>query len=231
MIICYSGKSAPSANLIADEDDDITAVRHGRGDVNYGRASARTSLNPDISNSTNKRVMRELFREHNVPMPQLYNQADAITAVLSGLTIVGRPDQHTKGRGFWKINTLNQFDRALGGTRHKKAATHFMEYVEAPHEYRVHVFRGKSIRISEKKFFIDEDGHNNYTTMKPTGNIKHVRKAAKKAVKALGLDFGAVDVLATDEQAWVLEVNAAPGLGGTMPALYANVFKKWNSNG
>jgi D-alanine-D-alanine ligase-like ATP-grasp enzyme len=99
-----------------------------------------------------------------------------------------------------------------------------MEFVEAAREYRVHVFKGKSIRISEKDF--TEDGE--YVTRKPQHEIRHVRNAAKEAVAALGLDFGAVDILATDDQCWVLEVNAAPGVGGTMPQLYADTFHRWN---
>lgn len=229
MILCYSGRSAPSAELIADEDDDIFTARSSEGDVNWGRARANTSLNPDISNCTNKRVMRELFASHEVPMPKLYTKQEVyeILAPLHegehGNRFVGRPDQHSKGRGFWDIRTLGGLRRASDGTRKKKAATHFMEYISsAPHEYRVHIFKGKSIRISEKDFY--EEG---YVTIKPTGNIKHVRKAAKKAVEALGLDFGAVDILATDDECWVLEVNTAPGLGGTMPALYAKTFLNW----
>lgn len=228
MRLCYSGKSAPSAQAIADCDDDIFTVRSGQGDVNWGRARANTSLNPDTSNCTNKRVMRELFAANDVPMPKLVRGFDYRDPE-SGYTfpIVGRPDHHTKGRGFWLCRNERDLHRALLGTRKKKAATHFMEFVEADHEYRVHVFKGKSIRISEKEFFVDKDGKKDYTTIKPTGNIRHVRKAAKKAVAALGLDFGAVDILATEDDCWVLEVNAAPGLGGSMPRLYADTFLAW----
>lgn len=239
MIICYSGRSRPSAEAILDALGDMGEVaamhRNSNGDINWGRSWADTALNPDISNSTNKRVMRELFAENEVPMPRLFDANEDILLFENGLStvpgdetgkvswpIVGRPDNHTKGRGFWLCNDHADVTKALRGTRKKKAATHFMEFIDAPHEYRVHIFLGKSIRISEKKF--DENG---YTTIKPTGEITHVRKAAKAAVAALGLDFGAVDILATDDDCWVLEVNAAPGLGGTMPKLYAETFKKW----
>lgn len=227
MTICYSGKSAPSAQAIADVDDDILTVRDGRGDVNWGRAKARSKLNPDISNSTNKRVMRELFAENKVPMPKLLTLEEVRQALSQGKKVVGRPDRHSKSRGFWLIETEEQLTKALKGTRKKNAATHFMEFVEATHEVRVHIFRGKSIRISEKAFFIDDNDKLDYTTIKPTVKKLRIRRAAKKAVKALGLDFGAVDILVTDHAAYVLEVNAAPGLGGTMPKLYAKVFKEW----
>jgi carbamoylphosphate synthase large subunit len=232
MVLCYSGKSAPSAQAIADEDDDIVTVRHGRGDVNWGRSCANARLNPDITNATNKRRMRELFREHDVPMPKLLSSGHSILDLRYGFNgweypIVGRPDTHSKKRGFWLCRNMADVDRAIRGTRRKRAATHFMEYVNADREYRVHIFQGRSIRVSEKDFFIDENGKRDYKTIKPTGEYAHVRAAAKKAVEALGLDFGAVDVLATDDKCWVLEVNAAPGLGGSMPRVYAEAFKRW----
>lgn len=227
MILCYAGRSRPSAQLIAEADPAIVPVRSGRGDVNWGRAVAYTELNPDISSVTNKRRMRQLFKEHDVPMPRLLSLSEAESYITRGGTVIGRPDRHTKGRGLWKISSPHQLRRALRGTRRKRAATHFMEYIAAPREYRVHIFKGKSIRISEKAFFATEDGHRDYTTARPQHNTNHVRRAAKQAVAAVGLDFGAVDILADDDQAWVLEVNAAPGLGGSMPRVYATTFRRW----
>lgn len=225
MVICHSGKSAISANLIADEDDDIFTNRGRDGDINWGRYKANTKLNPDISNVTNKRVMRELFAEHGVPMPKLIPLEDVLLYLQTTATpVIGRSERHSKGRGLWRIDSPERLKLAVRGTRKKKPATHFMEVVDAPREYRVHIFLGKSIRISEKAFNEDKS---EYTTVKPHHNVKHVRKAAKKALKAVGLDFGAVDILADDTQCWVLEVNAAPGLGGTMPALYAKTFKQY----
>lgn len=232
IVICYAGCSGPSAENIADESARIFTNRGAAGTINWGREKAGTILNPDISNSTNKREMRALFAENDVPMPEYYSASHAAGMTLeynaNEFPLVGRPDKHTKGRGFWLCRDEADVRRALRGTRKKKAATHFMEYIaDAPHEYRVHIFRGKSIRISEKEFFTDEDGKKDYTTIKPTGPVKHVRKAAKAAVLALGLDFGAVDILANDKECWVLEVNAAPGLGGSMPALWAKTFLGW----
>lgn len=220
MIICYSGCSAPSARKIA-EQGDFQLNRGSRGHANWGRYRADTELNPDISTSTNKRIMRELFKEHGVPMPKLLDIHDGFNQ----WPIVGRSERHTKGRGFWLCHNIHDVEKALKGTRRKKPATHFMEYIEAPREYRVHIFKGLSIRISEKAF--SGSNKHNYITTKPQHPIAHVRRAAKQAVEALGLDFGAVDILANEMQAWVLEVNAAPGCGGSVPQLYADVFKRW----
>ena len=52
-------------------------------------------------------------------------------------------------------------------------------------------------------------------------------KQAVAAVVALGLDFGAVDVVynVKEQKAYVLEVNSAPGLSGTTLDKYVEVFK------
>lgn len=231
MLIRYARRSSPSAHLIAEESDDIEISRDGDGgDVNWGRSRANTRLNPDITNATNKRVMRQLFAEHDVPMPELFNTQQAVQAVLDGKTVVGRPDRHSKKRGFWLCHNEQDIRRALRGTRRKRAATHFMEFVDAPREYRCHIFKGKSIRISEKEFFTDDNGQRDYVTIRPDRPVRRVREAAKQAVEALGLDFGAVDVLARgddNDKVWVLEVNTAPGLGGSMPRVYAETFLAW----
>jgi len=226
MIITYSGNSAPSAFRLAEQGDHIELNRGSCGDINWGRAWADTRLNSDISNTTNKRVMRQLFAEHNVPMPELWDLAIPDRSLWGEEIgpLVGRPDRHTKGRGLWIIRTWGDAAHSLQGTRRKAAATHFMEYIDASREYRVHVFRGKSVRISEKAYVDPDDKRKGYTTAKPQHEVGHVRQAAKDAVVAVGLDFGAVDVLADDDECWVLEVNAAPGLGGTMPQLYAELF-------
>lgn len=231
MILTYSGRSRRGAEAIAEASDmEISLNRGYNGDVNWGRNLANTKLNPDISNCTNKRVMRELFRLKDVPMPKLYTLHEAHNMALEGKTMVGRPDHHLQGRGFWIVKDNASFMRALKGTRRKRAATHFMDFVEADREYRVHIFKGKSIRISEKIWTGEihpKTRRKFYTTGRPQNRTKHVRQAAKQAVQALGLDFGAVDILATNDECWVLEVNAAPGLGGSMPKLYADTFLRW----
>lgn len=236
MILRYSGKSKVSAALIQDElielGMNVSFMREGKkGDINWGRERANTALNPDISKATNKRVMRELFQENKVPMPKLIDIDEREkTAGNFPIPMVGRPDKHMQGRGFWLINSWEDVLKARKGTKRKAAATHFMEYIEADKEMRVHIFNGKSIRMTEKKYEGETGSHRDYTTIKPTGNKQErraIRRAAKKAVKALGLNFGAVDVLVKQGRPYVLEVNAAPGLGGTMPKLYAETFKKW----
>jgi hypothetical protein len=234
----FSRASAPSAQRIVDASDGrITAVQSSRGvNVNWGRRSVPgAALNPAIEQAVNKHLARTIFASRGVPAPRLFTSDEALAFMCGAeargeaVTLLGRPDYHTRRQGFWKCSTVGDIVLALEGRGRKRPATHFMEWVDVDREFRVHVFNGKSIRVSEKDF-LDED-RKQYLTIKPTvDRRRHIRDAAKEAVAALGLDFGTVDVLADDEQAFVLEVNAAPGLGGSTPRLWAEAFINWKES-
>jgi hypothetical protein len=123
--------------------------------------------------------------------------------------VVGRPDYHREGRHFYVCSDYDQVWKA--SLRQRPVATHFQRLIVPDHEFRVHIVHGQSIKISEKfgggnhaagaSFHYPHDFHHKKT----------LRRTAKAAVAALGLDFGAVDVLWKD-QPYVLEVNSAPGL-------------------
>jgi glutathione synthase/RimK-type ligase-like ATP-grasp enzyme len=231
LTITHSAFSTPSATLLA-EQGDVTLIRSSaqEADINWGRATSSAVLNRDTAAATNKRLMRERFAQAGVPMPRLFT-ADQVANEETAPAIIGRPDRHSKGRGMWLITDGASLTRALAGTRRKRAATHFMEYISeerAPREYRVHIFLGRSIRISRKDWEAED---RTWRAVRPGDmDMRKVRQAAKDAVAALGLDFGAVDILAggtNNEDVWVLEVNTAPGLGGSMPRVYHEAFTTW----
>lgn len=242
--LCYSGKSKVTARKIAAESGGRIRLNRGpTGQVNWGRSEANTELNADTSKATNKYQMRQLFRTNEVPMPTLYSYEEALRRTTAGETLVGRPTTHMKGRGYWVCRSSADVRRAWEGTRRKKAATHFMDFIPNAREFRVHIFNGKSIRISEKDFTKikleslrelrggDYRATFSFVATKPDldkETLKSVRRAAKKAVRAIGLGFGAVDVLlGQDNQPYVLEVNSAPGLGGSLPSLYSQKIMEW----
>ena len=105
------------------------------------------------------------------------------------------------------------------------------------HEFRVHSFRGVSIRAgikSPRSGFRDPhpwirswDG--GWCLRYDGKSIKQRhRDVAHAAIAALGLDFGAVDIgQRKDKTLVVLEVNRAPGItGGTVKA-YADAIQRW----
>lgn len=94
-------------------------------------------------------------------------------------------------------------------------------------EFRIHVMNGVITFVQQKR---RADGwqqnpqYSNIVRNHSTGWIyaqqsvepnQAAKDAAIRAVQALGLNFGAVDVITRRDEAWVLEVNTAPGLTGT----------------
>lgn len=95
-------------------------------------------------------------------------------------------------------------------------------------EYRIHVMEGEVLFIQQKRRAGGYRENPNYSNVvRNHGNgwvYSHLNmtapnfaclEAAVASVEALGLDFGAVDVITHGDEAWVLEINTAPGLSGT----------------
>lgn len=115
----------------------------------------------------------------------------------------------------------------------------FVKYVPKKQEWRIHVCSGKAVDIQRKarrKDVADEDvnwkirNHDNGFIFARNEGIEcpqDVINQAVNAVKAIGLDFGAVDVIFNEKekQAYVLEVNTAPGLSGSTLEGYTERFK------
>jgi glutathione synthase/RimK-type ligase-like ATP-grasp enzyme len=104
--------------------------------------------------------------------------------------------------------------------------------VKKKNEYRVHVFKDAVIDVQQKRKRREADV--DYRVRNHEGgwvfcreNVDcpaDVTREALKAVHALGLNFGAVDVGWNEhyEEACVYEVNSAPGLEGTTLLIYAD---------
>lgn len=111
-------------------------------------------------------------------------------------------------------------------------------------EYRLHMFLGKSIRAGKKvKRPTRPDGRtpsHEWIRSFDAGwviqydgfsSTKDMRAIAAKALKALGLDFGAVDLgKKADGSLIVLEVNRAPGIENNTVESYATHIIDWVRN-
>lgn len=103
-------------------------------------------------------------------------------------------------------------------------------------EYRIHSFRGHSIRAGKKA---PREGVQQHAWVRSWDGGWRIlydgvsakqaqRNIAHEAVKALGLDFGAVDIgERADGTLVVLEVNRAPGIEGGTVEKYSEAIQKW----
>lgn len=118
----------------------------------------------------------------------------------------------------------------------------YVKKLDVIEEFRVHVFKGKSIRTGKKMAHPDAhpwirsgesgwwiDYGKAWRGAVSVVNMASLRDAAKAAVAALGLDFGAVDVGRTiDGHIVVFEVNTAPSLSTpNTAAAYAKAIKEY----
>lgn len=181
--------------------------------------------------SSNKLKSFELFKEHGVSIPPFWTtQDEAREEAERGTCIVCRTilSGHS-GAGIVIADNADELVKA----------PLYVGYIPKKHEFRYHVFNGKVLDVQRKarnKDVADEDvnwkvrNHDNGFIFMREGVeiVPEAEAEAIKAVEALGLDFGAVDIIWNEKQNkfYVLEVNSAPGLTGTTLENYTEAFKE-----
>jgi glutathione synthase/RimK-type ligase-like ATP-grasp enzyme len=115
----------------------------------------------------------------------------------------------------------------------------YVKYIKKNAEYRIHVFQEEVFFVQKKarKLDVPDEEVNWQVRNHQNGFIyanqdvqvqEEAKKQAIMAVKTLGLDFGAVDIIETAKgRVFVLEVNTACGLEGTTLQKYIEQFNKF----
>lgn len=155
----------------------------------------------------NKRVALERMTAAGVPtLLMMGDESDP-------WPVVARPDFHHGGRWLYVCHDATELAHAYRPRRHARNMPTHCQLYRPGQEYRVHVIRGQSVKISQKI------GGGNHATGATFGSAaacgirRTLRQVAKDAVTALGLDIGAVDLIMPDGLGVrVLEVNTAPRL-------------------
>lgn len=152
------------------------------------------------------------------------------------LPIFGRRKKHTKGKD---IVPLLAKDQTYEFLKRPGVCDFFVQFIPTEVEYRVWVYR-RQVLATYKKFFIHEAEN-------PTRGFafnhgfeflenppRELEEPAAKAVHALELDFGAVDIIkGQDGNLYVLEVNTAPWAHTRLRGLVrlANKIQRWSELG
>jgi hypothetical protein len=181
-----------------------------------------------VSIARNKLLTFNKLKEADVSIPQFTTKRSVANEWIgSGVTVLERHSlTGSRGNGI-----------VLSQGHEVSEAPLYVYYIPKKAEYRVHVFKEEVIDVQQKRKSKSYEGTVD-TKIRNHGNgwvfcrdnvspNPAVTSSAVAAIKALGLDFGAVDVIWNEKQqkAYVLEVNTAPGLEGTTLEKYVNAFK------
>lgn len=191
-------------------------------------------LNPPeaCAKAGNKLASFQAFKVAGLSSPEFTTSKEQAAAwIRDGATVVCRTilNGHS-GRGIVLADTV---DRLVN-------APLYVKYKKKRKEFRVHVFQNQVIDVAEKRKRL------NGTVDQFNGHIRNLSNGwvfcrdgvvrpdgldelAVNACRALGLDFGAVDIIWNEREnkCYVLEVNTAPGLEGTTLFNYTNAIYNW----
>jgi glutathione synthase/RimK-type ligase-like ATP-grasp enzyme len=244
-----------SATALRDElrsrGHDVLKVRPDgrysprRGDliINWGNSTIPEWMPPvmsakllqhfsSVKSAANKLLSFQALAEGDVPIPEFTTNEEKANEWLregDGTVVARTVLTGHSGRGV-HINTID-----TGLTQ----APLYVKYIKKMHEFRVHVFNGQVIDIQQKKRRNGlEDEEVNYKVRNLEGGWVFCREGVEapspvldcaiRAVDALNLHFGAVDVIWNEhyERAYVLEINTAPGLEGSTVHSYADKIEE-----
>lgn len=202
-------------------------------------------LNPPdkVAASANKLRTFELLKAANVPHVKWTTSVEDVRAWLAkGASVLARLSlSSSSGRGIRVIRPAQAGeDGGTGVAVDVCSAPLYTRYFPKTHEFRVHVVNGKAIDLTEKK--LKEEFRENREnrslvrsfdngwvhahdslSLAATTDLGTIKQLGVDAVRAVGLDFGAVDILAclsvpdsggnrSLSKAVVCEVNSAPGI-------------------
>lgn len=189
-----------------------------------------------VNTASNKLTAFQMLQAANIAIPKFTtDMTTAQTWVRTGATVVERHE--LRGNSGEGIRIVNLDDPDMPNDIQR--APLYTKFIPKTAEFRVHCFRGEVIDyIQKKKTLADRrpDNFNKYISSINCGwvfsrtdvlDMPEIRQLAIRAVAALGLDFGAVDIVFCDGIPYVLEVNTAPGLSGTTLVKYANAFRRF----
>lgn len=199
-------------------------IRWGGTEKTPQRAGRVVNKRDAIILASNKREALRKMAECHVPIPRTWGINDP--GIL--FPALGRKDHHRKGSDIVLCIQKSDLQRALNA-----GCTHMTGLIPKAREFRVHVFENEILKISEKILTEPEkycpwiwNYETGFTFRNPRALLPAVQTqleaAAKAAVQAIGLDFGAVDIcIGDDGHMRVFEVNTGPSLAEKSMGLYA----------
>lgn len=199
-------------------------IRWGsRTSVSYRPSEEPINSRSAIRANTDKYSSLQELDAAGIPVPEYTRDRDEISETF-GYPALGRAEEHTRGED---INLILQWRDAYLTSGND----FFTEYIPTDLEYRMHVVNGEVVKVHEKRLRSEADNHPFIRNAETGWVFVEPREGppddqlAIDAVGALGLDFGAVDVVrGEDGTEYVLEVNTAPSLDEANLRRYGDAF-------
>lgn len=201
--------------------------------INWGNSNPHVHSNNMLNKpeavriAANKLLTLQTLQRAGVPVPEFTTDANAAKVwQTAGFRIMARHklSSHT-GEGIQVVHP----EEAI------PYAPLYTKYMKKEKEYRVHVFQGNIIDITEKRKkygelnahpLIRNHKHGWVFCRENIAPSQLIKDTSIKAVSALGLDFGAVDIIERSGKVWVLEINTAPGIEGATLTKYVSAFSR-----
>lgn len=217
-------KGAPHKTLINWGANELPAALHGSRVIN---SPAK------VKQATDKLTCFQALEAEGVSIPRFTTMIDLArswiendNAVVFCRTLL----RANGGRGIVQADTVDEL----------VPAPLYVEYKKKKSEWRVHVIgdvvvqtdrkvKRADVEIEDIKDWRVRNHDAGFIFQRENDNIpEDVQVQAALAVRALDLDFGAVDVIWNEheQKAYVLEVNTAPGLAGQTLDNYRKEFQK-----
>lgn len=209
--------------------------------INWGNSELPDTVNnanvinkPEaVKLATNKRTFFEITHEAVRVPPFTTDQNVAKQWIEEGKKVVIREKlTGSSGEGIVLLDGSDEFEVY----NHRRARL-YVQYIPKKDEFRIHVIGDKITDMQQKKRSRDvpdervnyqiRNHHNGFIFAREGIEVpEDVKTQALAAIQKIGLDFGAVDVIWNQhrQEAYVLEVNCAPGLENTTADKYAAEF-------
>lgn len=216
-------------------NQDATPFAVGWG---HSKAAIRQGLNPGLAvdKAADKRLAFAAFQAANVPcIKWTTDKAVAKQWFDDGHTVVART----------KVRASCGHGIVICRSNHPEANAELVEaplytrYKNKDREVRVHVFRGKVIAVAEKKRRrgvayrglkdkLVQAHENGWVFCTEAVEVpQFAKQVALDGCTALGLDFGAADVIIRKGKAYMIEFNTAPAAVGRTLTAYVQAFEEF----
>ena len=210
--------------------------------VNFGRNTHRAHLNNNLVN--NKLQQLSILKEEGLNVPDILSfNPNSVNRVPKRLIkqnlpkdvfpIMARKRKHFKGNDIIFLKTRGSLWKRLARVSTREF---FVKYIPKKAEFRVHVLGDKVYNVCKKVHSESYDKHHPHIWCSPRGwtlidydgrHYEELEEVARQATKALGYDFGAVDIgLGKNGKFYVFEINSAPRLSRERRRFYAQYFRE-----